>query len=581
METKLRSERSGGRRRRGRSAALLTLLAAVAAAALLYLWILLMPNRTYVTPDFAGNNKPVFYQGKMLAQPASGTKDGLKLSFDLVKDQLDETLLYEEASDSIIMTTEHKVVRMKTSELTATVNEKPFTLRFPVEKIDQAVYLPIEPLKDIYHIELRESEETGAVFLFKEGEQIVWAQIAPQPNNPEAAIPMRDGPSIKEPILADLEQGTEVMVLGKQSEWLHVQLVNGYQGYVQTKFIGDRREELIPAREPEPPFIAWKPDDGKIHITWEHVVSKNPDTSKIPEMTGLDIVSPTWFHLTDGEGNLSNLASASYVNWAHQQGYQVWALFSNGFDPERTTAVLKDYDTRMKVIQQLLAYSQMYNLQGINIDFENVNLSDKQKLVQFVREFTPLAHEQGLVVSMDVTPKSTSENWSMFYDRPALIQSIDYMMVMAYDEHWAASPVAGSVASLPWVENSVKRLLNEDKIPPEKLLLGIPFYTRIWTEEQVDGKTKVSSRAVFMDNVQRTIKEKGLEPVYLEEAGQNYIEYSEDGKKYKVWIEDEVSVKARMELVKKYNLAGTASWRRGFESAGAWQWIEDSLSDKE
>jgi spore germination protein YaaH len=462
--------------------------------------------------------------------------------------------------------------------LTGLLNEKPFTLKFPLEKANGTLYLPMEPLKQLYSFELRESAETGAVILAKEGDVLTWAKTRAYSNKPEKRIAMRSKPSIKAPILVDVAQEEEVMIWGEEPEWYKVQLTSGYEGYIKKDQLQqEQRTETIPDQPSPPPFVPAKPINGKINLTWEQVVTKTPDATKFSPMPGLNVVSPTWFHLEDGQGNLKNIADPAYVKWAHSQNIQVWGLFSNGFEPKQTTEALATYDKRMKMIKQLLSFAQLYSLQGINIDFENVNVKDKEKLVQFVREMVPLMHEQGLVVSMDVTPKSTNEFWSLFYDRKALIESVDYMMLMAYDEHWASSPVAGSVASLPWVESSLTRMMKEDSIPASKLILSIPFYTRIWTEETVNGKTKVTSRAVFMDNPQKVIKDKKLTPVFKPEAGQNYVEYKEGNKLNKIWIEDEVSVKARMELVKKYDLAGVASWRRGYENPEIWSVIDESL----
>jgi spore germination protein YaaH len=336
--------------------------------------------------------------------------------------------------------------------------------------------------------------------------------------------------------------------------------------------------EVVKVNHDAQPHIAWSPVGGKINLTWEQVVTKNPDTAKIGAMPGLNVISPTWFSLQDGDGNIKNLASADYAKWAHDRGYQLWALFSNGFEPNQTTKALASYDTRMKMIKQLLGFAELYHLQGINIDFENVYTKDKANLTQFVREMTPLLHEQGLVVSIDVTPKSNSEMWSLFYDRKALAESVDYMMVMAYDEHAAASQVAGSVSSLSWAEQSVARILKEDQVPAQKLVLAVPFYTRIWTEQPQDGKPKVSSQAVIMSAVNNIIKEQKLTPTFKQETGQNYVEYKSGGNSLRIWIEDEVSIQARMELVRKYGLAGVASWRRGYETPEIWNVISDALS---
>lgn len=581
MERKPGTTVSDGRKGRRRRRIMLLLFAILCGTALgAYYWEHFVPSAKHEQPDFGGLNKPIFYLGSMLEQQAIGKEESLKLPFDVVKEHLDPNVIYEAASESTIITTQNKVVRLRTSQLTGAVNEKPFTLKFPTEKKSGLMYLPVDPLKDLYRMELREASDTGAVLLFKEGDTIHWYKVPADPDHPSRTVAMRRDPSIKAPIYADLAQGESVMVWGEEERdgktWLRVQRPNGYSGYVQQEQLAVDRDETIPPHTLPPAFEPWKPQQGKINVTWEQVVTKSPDTTQIGPMPGLDVVSPTWFQLDDGEGNIKNVADPAYVKWAHNNNYQVWALFSNGFDPKRTTEALATYDKRMKMIKQLLSFAQMYSLQGINIDFENVNVKDKQNLVQFVREMSPLLHEQGLVVSLDVTPKSTSESWSMFYDRKALIDSLDYMMLMAYDEYWASSPKSGSVASLPWVEKSVTQLLKEDEIPPSKLILGIPFYTRIWTEDPKAGKP--SSKAVYMDNPQRLIKEKKLTPVYLADTGQNYAEYVEDGKTIRIWLEDETSIKARLELVKKYDLAGIASWRRGYETPNVWPLIDSYLS---
>lgn len=560
---------------------LVIVIAVLLGIAAAIFWEEYVPTNKHEAPSFEGMTKPIFYAGVMLDKQAEGKEESLKLPFDTVKEQIDPTMLYESSSDSTIITTQDKVLRLKTSQLTGMINEKPFTLKFPVEKVNGTVYVPIEPLKDLYHIELRESAETGAVILLKEGDTLQWGVTSTYPDKPNKTIPMRKDPSIKSPILADLKQGDSVMIWSEEPDWYKVQLPNGYMGYVHKDQLQKDKIETIPKKELPPSFVPAKPVSGKINLTWDQMTTpKNPDTSKFPPMPGLNVVSPTWFHLDDGQGTLKNLADPAYVKWAHSQNIQVWALFSNGFEPKRTTEALATYDKRMKMIKQLLSYAQMYSLQGINIDFENVNTKDKDNLTQFVREMVPLMHEQGLVVSMDVTPKSNSEMWSLFYDRKALIEPLDYMMIMAYDEYWASSPTAGSVSSLPWVEKNVVKLMQEDQIPASKLILGVPFYTRVWTEETVDGKTKVSSKAVFMDTPQKVIKDKNLTPVFLPDVGQNYVEYKDGDKLNKIWLEDEVSMKARLDLVNKYNLAGVASWRRGYETPSIWTLIQSSLANK-
>ncbi|WP_258208923.1 glycosyl hydrolase family 18 protein [Paenibacillus radicibacter] len=538
-----------------------------------------VPSTEHVGIEYYGKTKPVFYKGELSDSDATGSKESLKLPLGFIQKQIDPSAIYEEASQSVIVTTENKVVRLRTKGLTSTINEKPYTLKFPIDKKGEVVNVPIDPLLELYHLDIRESDETGITIVNQGGDSIVWGSVLAK-DKETLTVPIRTRSGVTNPILGDLSPQEEVMIWGEENGWYKVQRKNGMLGYVEKQSIQIDHTEKIASKVPPEPYIPWKPVGGKINMTWEHVTSKNPDTSKIPAMPGLNVISPTWFHLADGKGNLNNTADAAYVKWAQNNGLQVWALFDNGFEPKQTTQALATYDTRMKMIKQLLSFAQMYKLQGINIDFENVVTADKQNFVQFVREFTPLAHEQNLVVSVDVTPKSQSEMWSLFLDRRALAQTVDYMMLMGYDEHWATSPKAGSVASLPWVENAIKKILDEDEVPPEKLVLGVPSYTRLWTEEIVDGKTKVSSRAIFMERAQRIISENKLTPVFQPEVGQNYVEYKEGDKLNKIWIEDAVSMKARTEIVKKFNLAGIASWRRGFETPDIWKVIEEGLTKR-
>jgi spore germination protein YaaH len=543
--------------------------------AVIALWKDIVPNRQHVEADFQKLAKPVFYKGSFYPETAIGEKEGLKLPLSLIQEWIDPSIVYEKASDSVIITTKDKVLRFKTSQLSAFMNEKPYTLQFPVEKKGDILYVPIEPLRQIYQIELRASEQAGTLILVKKGDHLQWGSL-----NKKSAAALRTGSAIRYPIVSEIAAGEQLMIWGEDAGWYKVQRSNGFTGYVSKTDVVLGHEELIPEQQFSAPFIPWKPMGGKLNVTWEQVTTKNPDTSKIPDLPGVNVISPTWFSIADGEGNLSNIADSAYVKWAQSRSVQIWALFSNGFEPKRTSEALSTYDRRMKMTKQLIGFAQIYKLKGINIDFENVNTKDKENLVQFVREMTPLLHEQGLVVSMDVTPKSNSEMWSVFYDRPALAEVIDYMMLMAYDEHWASSPVSGSVASLPWVEKSVSRLLEEDRIPPSKLILGVPFYTRLWTEESKAGKNTVTSKALSMESAQAIIKDKKLTPVLDSATGQNYAEYKDGAKLMRIWLEDETSVKARMEIVKKYDLAGIASWRRGYETPDIWNAISSSLQKR-
>lgn len=534
-----------------------------------------IPSREYQQPSYASAS-PIIIGGLEARQGALIDNGEVKLPLPVLETlfQEDKPFHYESATGTIVLTSVDKVLRLKTDALTGILNKQPYKLTIAAEVTNDIVYIPSAPIEELYGLKVDYNANTGIVSLLKEGETVQLAEVLS-----EKGAAVRTEPSIREPYLLKVPQGESMRVWEDNGDWLLVQTAEGHIGYMRNKDVKLSGTETVSELEREDPFVPWKLDGRKINMTWEAVYERRVDPSKIGEMPGVNVVSPTWFELTDGAGTIKGKADSAYVKWAHDRGYQVWALFSNGFEPERTTQALASVESRFVMIQQLLAFAEMYKLQGFNIDFENVYTKDKENLVQFMKELTPLLHEAGLVVSIDVTPKSNSEMWSVFLDRAALGRTVDYMMVMAYDEHWASSPKSGSVASLPWTENSIARILQEDGVPADKLILSMPLYTRIWSEKTgEDGKLEVSSKAVGMDRVKRIIEEKKLVPVLDAAAGQNYVEYEEEGIKQRIWIEDDYSMKARVDLVHKYNLAGVATWQRTFQTPSIWHTINEGLS---
>lgn len=536
-----------------------------------------IPSNERQDPQYQFQN-PIIVRGEEASYGAIVDNGEIKLPLPLLEELLgvDKPIHYEEATGTLVMTTADKVLRLKTEALTGLMNQSDYKLSIAAEVTDGTVYIPSAPLEELFGFKFEHDADTGIVTLLSEGDAIQLGQAAK-----EEGAAVRVAPSIREPYLIKVSPDESFRIWQEADGWMLVQTKSGHIGYMNKKEVKLTSIEQIPQLANDDAFVPWKVMGSKINMTWEAVYERKADFAQIGEMPGLNVVSPTWFELEDDKGTIKGKADPAYVKWAHDRGYQVWALFSNAFEPERTTKALSTVKSRFAMIQQLIAFAEIYKLQGINIDFENVHTKDKDNLLQFVKELTPLLHEQGLVVSIDVTPKSTSEMWSLFLDRAALGKVVDYMMVMAYDEHWASSPKAGSVASLPWVENSIKKIMDEDGVPASKLVLSMPLYTRIWTETKDDtGAVKVTSKAVGMEAVKTILAEKKLTPVFDQAAGQNYVEYTEDGALKRIWIEDDVSMKARVELVRKYDLAGVATWARSFQTPSIWNTISESLNKR-
>lgn len=492
------------------------------------------------------------------------------VSAELLKNEFNIYYDYDIENNILVITTDNKVFRFYGNENTVKINREKAENIPPMIVIEDSPQVPIKYLEADLNLTVKINDENNSVLLKSNLNDEIVANIS------RDNIKVRVSKSIWDDYIDLLNRGDKVWVLEKDNLWRKILTSGGQIGYIAANEI--ENEKTILGEEIEKKEPIWKPKDGKIILTWEHVISRNPDTSKINDMKGVNVISPTWVSLSNSSGKISNNIDRDYINWAHNRGYKVWALFSNSFDPKLTDEFLNNSLAREIAINDLLDLMIKNNIDGVNIDFENVYLKNKENLVQFVRELVPVFHEEDLVVSMDVTVRGGSENWSLFYDRKELGKVVDYIAVMTYDEHWRSSPESGSVASIGWVERGVQGLLEE--VPSNKLLLGMPLYTRLWIE--TPSKTKVEdmdvkSKVLWMDDVKEILKKDNIVKIWDDTAGQYYIAYIENNKLHKIWVEDAESIALKTELVNKYDLAGVAAWRRGFETEDIWDAIYNIL----
>lgn len=524
-----------------------------------------LPGYNMADSEMSRVEQPLIWDGTWSGYGTKGKGKQLLIPVQALSDKL--PVIYEESSDAVIMTSSKDVASLPLGSSTGSMNGQEKKWSAAAERIGGEIYVPMTALQDIYGLNAKQYDTNGAVQISTPGQSLQLGIVAQQQEDKEIAL--RQSPDNQAAIVEKLAGGTKVTIWKEEGEWLRLEAEGGNIGYAAKDEIQRKESITVPLASPAPvpKFVKEK---RPVSLAWEAVYSRNPDPAKLPSMPGTNVISPTWFSLADNEGNVDEKADPRLVQWAHQNDKQVWALYSNSFDPDRTTASLATFDKRNRTIEQLVKLADKYSVDGINIDYENVNVEDRDKLTQFVRELTPRLHAKGLVVSIDVTAKSGSDRWSQFLDREQLARSVDFMMVMAYDEHWATSPTAGSVASLPWVDNAMKRIMDEDNVPSEKLVLGMPLYTRIWTETAEGGEVKVSSKAVGMQKVQDLIQERKLKPLFSESTGQHYIEYEEEGSTQKIWIEDKHSIQSRIQLAERLKLGGVAVWARSFADDGIW-----------
>lgn len=502
-----------------------------------------------------------------------GEENTVYLSLGILSEQLNVKTSYDPEDEIAIITTLDKVIRFygKTSKVKVNSTEVDYIRPMIMNGGDPLI--PVSQIKDALKIECSISEETDSIVV----RSLFNGQIVGEAKRNNVFL--KNDKSAWAKVIGVLNYGDSIQIMGEEDDWIRVVTNYGLEGFLKKRNLTDM--EAIQGIEVKTNSSLWQPENEKILLAWESVYSKNPLTSKIKPMSGLNVISPTWIHLVDSSGKLKNRIGKDYIAWAKKRDYKIWALFSNSFDPKLTDEFLNNSVAREKVINDLLKLIKDNGMDGVNIDFENVYLKNKELLVQFVREMTPIFHENGLVVSIDVTVIGGSDNWSRFLDRKALGEVVDYMAVMTYDEHWASSPKSGSVASLGWVERGIERILEE--VPAEKLLLGVPFYTRVWTEtpsEKNPNKMSVKSKAITMKAAKEILKREDIIKLWDEDAGQYYVVYVEDNKVYKMWHENAKSIELKTDLVNKYNLAGVAAWRRGFETEDIWITIDNNINKK-
>ncbi len=545
------------------------------AMVLLVVAVLILAVFIYYLPGFFNNSlnpseeMRLYYKGELSDATALLQDDKLYIPFDYIKAKFDEGLQWDEENEVIMITTEDSLYHFPLGIAEGLFNLKPYTFTYPAVQEEGQVFMPVDSLREIYNLEVSYHPETRLV-LFRDLVQPV------QEGRIIKDGKLRTAPSIRSPWSASIAKDEIVRIVKEEKGWYWVETESLQIGYLEKGkvelvgiSVGDFSQEV---------YRPWNPLGSPIMMTWEYVGQKTARPDVLGELEGVQVLSPTWFHLRE-EGLVVNKADKSFVEWAHRQGNQVWALFDNGFDPEMTHEFLHDPGLRTKVYKQLLTYVDLYLLDGINIDFENMYLKDKEAFVRFIKELAPLLHEKEVTLTVDVTFHSNSETWSRCYDREALSRVADYLIVMGYDEHGVSSPSAGSVSSLPWVERGLKEMLKE--VPAGKLLLGVPFYTRLWIEEtKSSGEKELTVKTMSMKRVWEWVAQRQLTVSEDVASGQHYVELEEGNKVYKMWLEDEYSLTKRVELMKKYNLAGLAAWRRGFETEEIWSLINTLVNKR-
>lgn len=474
--------------------------------------------------------------------------------------------IYEDTENNNIVTTyNNKIASISLEKNKININGSTKNTYAHAENKEGTIYVPITELEDVYGIEIKYLQDSKVLTIDSTSKEQKKGIITKN-------VSVKSSTKFISKTIDKVKKGSYVIVVSEDKGYTKIRTENGKVGYVKTNKVANTvvvREEMQETKQIE----------GKVNMVWDYYseVASAPDRTGVT-MDGVNVVSPAFFHLnTSGEltENVGTQGQA-YIDWAHSNGYKVWPMVQNAGNGmlNVTSNIMNDYNKRQKLINQIVNYCVKYKLDGINIDFENMKKEDKDMYSRFIIELTPRLKDMGIVVSVDVTAPDGSETWSLCFDRNVIGDVADYIIFMAYDQYGTSSNKSGTTAGYDWVNLSLNKFLKTEEIESNKIILAIPLYTRLWTEDS-SGKV-VKQSTVSMKNID-SILPSGVNKQWDDNLKQYYVEYQDGQYTKKMWIEDEKSLKEKINLINSNNLGGVASWEKGMETDNFWTFLKENL----
>lgn len=474
--------------------------------------------------------------------------------------------IYEDTENNNIVTTyNNKIASISLEKNKININGSTKNTYAHAENKEGTIYVPITELKDVYGIEIKYLPDSKVLTIDSTSKEQKKGIITKN-------VSVKSSTKFISKTIDKVKKGSYVIVVSEDKGYTKIRTENGKVGYVKTNKVANTvvvREEMQETKQIE----------GKVNMVWDYYseVASAPDRTGVT-MDGVNVVSPAFFHLNTSGELTENVGTKgqTYIDWAHSNGYKVWPMVQNAGNGmlKVTSDIMNDYNKRQKLINQIVNYCVKYKLDGINIDFENMKKEDKDMYSRFIIELTPRLKDMGIVVSVDVTAPDGSETWSLCFDRNVIGDVADYIIFMAYDQYGTSSNKSGTTAGYDWVNLSLNKFLKTEEIESNKIILAIPLYTKLWTEDS-SGKV-VKQSTVSMKNID-SILPSGVNKQWDDNLKQYYVEYQDGQYTKKMWIEDEKSLKEKINLINSNNLGGVASWEKGMETDNFWTFLKENL----
>lgn len=497
------------------------------------------------------------------------------VDYGMVHDYLNPRFYWDSKENQLLYTTSTAVISAAVDSADYYTNKSKASMDYPIVKVKgDTAYVALDYVKEHTALDYQKYDDPDRVVItYRYNEKADYAKA-------KKKAKIRYRASIKSDILVKLKENAQVRVLeqgdstksrdGNVSSFDKVMSEDGVVGYIRKKDIGKlyQSEYTTDFKEEQYTHIL---KDGKVNLVWHQVTTNaaNDGVLNLLNATkGVNVVAPTWFTVSGNHGEITSLASDTYVSRARSLGVDVWGVCNDFGNDSKIGKVLESTTTRQKLEKNLIAEAIKYSLDGINIDFEHVRKANGDDFIQFIRELGIMCRNNGVVLSVDNYPPTS---YSMYYNRKEQAAVADYVITMAYDEHYAGSKEAGPVSSLNYVKESTENTLKE--VPAKQTIIALPFYSRLWKETTKDGKVKLSSEAYGMHTAKENMTDAGAKFGWNDESGMNYAEYTKEGVVYKMWLEDQTSLELKMKEVSDRQTAGYAFWKLGLEDSAVWDMI--------
>lgn len=519
-----------------------------------------------------GENEAAVIVEDHVAQERALILDGSAyIDYTLVQQELNSRFHWDASVGLLLFTTAEQIYEIAPNDTSYTVDGESFDAGYEILKTTSGgMFLSMNFLEQYSDLRCEIFESPARILVTRGSTEYTRAVV-----RRDSAVRYLGG--IKSRIITDVTADTEVAVLDQMDHWSRIRTPDGYIGYIRNNRLKDVEQVVSETYYRGPEYTSIHQEEP-VNLVW-HQIDYPEMNNQLEEdtsaMTGVNVISPTWYFLSDNSGGVTSFADASYVARAHEKGLQVWALISNFSEDISTTTILASRAARQNVQEYLVNQALELGFDGINIDFEGIAQEAGYDYVQFMRELSILCRKNQLVLSVDVP---VPMEYSRHYDRQELGVVCDYVIMMGYDEHYYGSETAGSVASMEFEITGIENMLTE--VAADKLISAIPFYSRIWyTGTAGDGSTGVTSETITMEGAEQVLADLGVASSYDESTGQQYAEWTaEDGRLCQIWLENEESVAARAKLVSQYGLGGIAAWVLGDEKDSVWEIISSAIA---